>query len=90
VIAVLTGVYLLLTLPKISFPATGQFSWGAFAAGVALTATIFGLSRVNCAADYSRYLPRDRITGVRVQGVEGEPGGETLDRSSPFGAGLNL
>jgi nucleobase:cation symporter-1, NCS1 family len=58
VFAVLTGVYLLLTLPKISFPATGQFSWGAFAGGVALTATIFGLSWVNCAADYSRYLPR--------------------------------
>jgi nucleobase:cation symporter-1, NCS1 family len=56
--AALTAVYLLLTLPRISFPATGHFSWGAFAGGVAFTATIFGLSWVNCAADYSRYLPR--------------------------------
>jgi nucleobase:cation symporter-1, NCS1 family len=56
--AALTGVYLLLTLPQISFPATGHFSWGAFAGGVTFTATIFGLSWVNCAADYSRYLPR--------------------------------
>jgi nucleobase:cation symporter-1, NCS1 family len=55
--AVLTGMYLLLTLPQISFPAAGHFSWGAFAAGVAFTATIFG-GWVNCAADYSRYLPR--------------------------------
>ncbi|MBO0879658.1 MAG: cytosine permease [Mycobacterium sp.] len=56
--AALTGVYLLLTVPRISFPTTGQFSWGAFAGGAALTATIFGLGWVNCAADYSRYLPR--------------------------------
>src|SRR5262249_45283380 len=54
----LTGVYLILTVPRISFPTTGQFSWGAFAGGVTFTATIFGLSWVNCAADYSRYLPR--------------------------------
>jgi purine-cytosine permease-like protein len=56
--AALTGVYLMLTLPRISFPATGHFSWGAFAGGVAFTATAFGLAWVNCAADYSRYLPR--------------------------------
>jgi purine-cytosine permease-like protein len=55
--AALTGMYLLLTLPRISFPAAGHFTWGAFAAGVAFTATIFG-GWVNCAADYSRYLPR--------------------------------
>ncbi|MBO0880771.1 MAG: cytosine permease [Mycobacterium sp.] len=55
--ATLTGVYLILTLPRISFPATGQFSWGAFAGGVAFTATIFG-GWVSCAADYSRYLPQ--------------------------------
>lgn len=56
--AALTGVYLVLTLPRISFTATGHFSWGAFAGGVAFTATVFGLGWVNCAADYSRYLPR--------------------------------
>jgi NCS1 family nucleobase:cation symporter-1 len=56
--AALTGIYLMLTLPRISFPTTGHFSWGAFAGGVAFTATIFGLGWVNCAADYSRYLPR--------------------------------
>jgi NCS1 family nucleobase:cation symporter-1 len=56
--AALTGVYLMLIVPQISFPATGHFSWGAFAGGVALTATIFGLGWINCAADYSRYLPR--------------------------------
>lgn len=55
--AILTGMYLLLTLPRISCPVTGHFSWGAFVAGVAFTATIFG-GWVNCAADYSRYLPR--------------------------------
>ncbi len=56
--AALTGVYLVLTLPRISFTATGQFTWGAFAGGVALIATALGLGWVNCAADYSRYLPR--------------------------------
>lgn len=56
--AALTVVYLALTLPRVSFAATSPFSWGAFAGGVALTATALGLGWVNCAADYSRYLPR--------------------------------
>ncbi len=56
--AALTVVYLVLTLPRISFATTGHFSWGAFGGGVAFTATVFGLGWVNCAADYSRYLPR--------------------------------
>jgi purine-cytosine permease-like protein len=56
--AALTWVYLMLTLPRISFPATGQFSWTAFAGGVAFTATVTGFGWVHCAADYSRYLPR--------------------------------
>ncbi|MFJ9371355.1 purine-cytosine permease family protein [Nocardia sp. NPDC101769] len=58
VFTALTGVYLVLTLPRISFSAIGHFSWGAFAGSVAFTATLFGLGWVNCAADYSRYLPR--------------------------------
>ncbi|RJO78379.1 thiamine permease [Nocardia panacis] len=54
----LTIVYLVLTAPRVSFHSTGHFGWGAFAGGVAFAATAFGLGWVNCAADYSRYLPR--------------------------------
>lgn len=57
--AVLSVGYFILTLPRISFAGTGQVSVGAFAGGAMLVATALGLSWVNCAADYTRYLPRD-------------------------------
>ncbi|WP_159849943.1 purine-cytosine permease family protein [Nocardia sp. CY41] len=55
----LSVVYVVLTLPRISFAAHGQASLGAFVGGVMLVANMLGLSWVNCAADYTRYLPRD-------------------------------
>ncbi|MGO4648822.1 cytosine permease [Nocardia sp. 2YAB30] len=60
----LSIVYIVLTLPRISFATHGQASVGAFAGGAILVASLLGLSWVNCAADYTRYLPRD--TGKRA------------------------
>ncbi|MFE3961063.1 purine-cytosine permease family protein [Nocardia sp. NPDC059091] len=58
VFTALTGVYLVLTMPRISFSVAGHFSWAGFAGVVGFAAALFGLGWVNCAADYSRYLPR--------------------------------
>lgn len=74
--AALTVVYLALTLPHVSFAVTDRFSWGAFAGGVALAATALGLGWVNCAADYSRYLPR-------AAGKRGVVGWTTFGGSAP-------
>lgn len=59
VFAGLSVGYFVLTLPNISFAAHGQASVGAFAGGVMLVANTLGLSWINCAADYTRYLPRE-------------------------------
>ncbi|MEU7768646.1 cytosine permease [Nocardia sp. NPDC049190] len=59
--------YVVLTLPRISFATHGQLSVGAFVGGVLLVANALGLSWVNCAADYTRYLPRE----VGKRGVVG-------------------
>ncbi|MBY8860899.1 cytosine permease [Nocardia sp. CA2R105] len=55
----LTVVYMVLTLPNISFETHGRAGVGAFAGGVLLIASLLGLSWVNTAADYTRYLPRE-------------------------------
>jgi purine-cytosine permease-like protein len=55
----LTIVYIALTLPRISFATHGHGDLGTFAGGVLLIASLLGLSWVNCAADYTRYLPRE-------------------------------
>ena len=59
--AVLTVGYVALTVDEIALGAVGALPSGGFAAvvGLAIFATAgFGISWVNCAADYSRYLPR--------------------------------
>ncbi|MFF3567682.1 cytosine permease [Nocardia jiangxiensis] len=55
----LTVVYMALTMPNISFETHGRAGVGAFAGGVLLIASLLGLSWVNTAADYTRYLPRE-------------------------------
>ena len=59
---VLTLAYIALTFHKIDFHAVTSTKAGPFSAVVGsfvLMATAFGLSWVNSAADYSRYLPRN-------------------------------
>ncbi len=58
---VLTVAYIALTFDKIDFGTVSSTKAGQFSAVVGaliLMATAFGLSWVNTAADYSRYLPR--------------------------------
>ncbi|MGY1977748.1 purine-cytosine permease family protein [Nocardia gipuzkoensis] len=64
VFTALSVVYCVLTLPEISFATHGRAGFGAFTGGIMLTASLLGLSWVNCAADYTRYLPRE--TGKRA------------------------
>jgi purine-cytosine permease-like protein len=61
VTAVLTIVYIVLTLPRISFSSVAALPAGgapAVIGALILVMTGFGLGWVNAAADYSRYLPR--------------------------------
>ncbi len=64
--AVLTIIYLVLVLPQINFAAVMAMPSGTLAAcigALVMVATGFGLGWVNCAADYSRYLPRSASAG---------------------------
>lgn len=68
--AVLTAGYLLLVAPQIRLDALAGLPTGSAAAAVGVFVfclTGFGLGWVNCAADYSRYLPRD-VSGRAVVG----------------------
>jgi nucleobase:cation symporter-1, NCS1 family len=63
---VLTVAYIALTFHKIDTNAFNSLKAGPFSAVVGsfvLMATAFGLSWVNSAADYSRYLPRNASSG---------------------------
>ncbi|MGH2467610.1 MAG: purine-cytosine permease family protein [Candidatus Limnocylindrales bacterium] len=70
VTAVLTVIYIVLVAGKIHWPAVSALHAGsteAVVGAVIFTMTGFGLGWVNCAADYSRYLPR-RASGSGVIG----------------------
>ena len=63
---VLTVAYMALTFDEIDFGAVGAMPGGSVSGVVGalvLMATAFGLSWVNSAADYSRYLPRSASSG---------------------------
>src|SRR6185437_7427948 len=61
VTGVATVVFIALVADKIHWPAVSAIPGGSFEAvigALVFTMTGFGLGWVNCAADYSRYLPR--------------------------------
>jgi NCS1 family nucleobase:cation symporter-1 len=64
--AVLTVIYIVLTLPRIDLGAVGNLAAGspqAVIGALVFVMTGFGLGWVNAAADYSRYLPRSTRGG---------------------------
>jgi nucleobase:cation symporter-1, NCS1 family len=70
VTGVFTVVFIALVVGKIHWPAVSAIHGGSFEAvigALVFTMTGFGLGWVNCAADYSRYLPR-RSSGRGVIG----------------------
>lgn len=88
--AVLTVIYVVLVANRIDFGAVGGLESGGFAAVVGvviLMATATGLSWVNAAADYSRYLPR-RASSAGVAGWTAT--GLSLTSVVLFGFGLLL
>ena len=79
---VLTVGFIALTLDEVDWDAVSGAPSGstqAFIGALALVATGFGVGWANTAADYSRYLPRQRVQprGLRLDHVRrrGRPGG---------------